>query len=308
MRRFTFVLALLAASAVSAAPADAAPTIQSATIEGTPLEGLTVVVTARDPDAAVNAVQVAFGEGEGGFGESACRIGRDGEPHPAGRGRAVRFEVPFEPTLGGAHELTVTVVSGACGGEKKATSVSLPYVVTTPGLPTTPDPEVPLLPLPPLPAVPPLARAAQSCPDAALEPAADNIKRVRAATLCLINAERAAKGLARLRSNRALRRAAVRHSRDMLFRRYFEHEGPQGPGLAARLKKVRYWPASASENLGAAQGVLATPATIIDAWMHSTSHRSNILNASFRHVGLGIIAGTPQGGPGATYTVDFGRR
>src|SRR5215212_2718255 len=111
MRRLTLVVVLLAASAAAVAPAHAAPTIQSAAVEGTALEGLTVVVTARDPDAAVNAVRVAFGDGEGGFGESACRIGRDGKPQAAGSlgpGRSVRFDVPFEPELSGLHDVAIT--------------------------------------------------------------------------------------------------------------------------------------------------------------------------------------------------------
>ena len=87
-----------------APPALAAPEIVSTQVTGSALseEGLTISVVAKDPDAAVNAVRLAFGEGEGGFGESACRIGRDGEPQAAGAlgpGRSVRFEVPFRPTL-----------------------------------------------------------------------------------------------------------------------------------------------------------------------------------------------------------------
>ena len=287
--------------------AHAAPVISSATIEGSAADGYTIIVAARDPDAAVNAVHVAFGEGEGGFGESACRIGRDREPR--GVGRPARFEVPFEPRLSGLHEIAVTVVSGACGGERRTTSVKLPLTVDLPGLPSVPDRDDPLLPpLPPLPPLLPLAAASAACADGDLVPSAENLARIRAATLCLINAERTARGLARLRTNRALRRAATRHSRDMISRRFFDHEGPQGPGLASRLKKVRYWPASASENIGAAQGAMATPDSMLDAWMHSTPHRANILHGAFRQAGLGIIAGTPQGGEGATYTVDFGRR
>jgi uncharacterized protein YkwD len=42
--------------------------------------------------------------------------------------------------------------------------------------------------------------------------------------------------------------------------------------------------------------------------MNSPGHRGNILSRSFRSVGIGIAAGTPSGGGGATYTTDFGRR
>ena len=309
MRSITTLFACTAAAVLLAAPgAHAAPEIVSTQVTGSALsdEGLTIAVVARDPDAAVNAIRVAFGDGEGGFGESACRIGRDGEPQAAGSlgpGRSARFEVPFRPTLSGPHQVQITIVSGACGDKRRTVSATLPIDVAVPGLPTVPDPG-----LPPLLPLPPLARIAATCPDAGLVPDATNLKRIRAATLCLVNQQRTAQGLKALRNSRPLRRAATRHSKDMIARRYFDHEGPKGPGLATRLQKVNYWPATASENLGAAEGAFATPAVMVDAWMHSSSHRTNILTAKFRQAGLGIVPGTPQGGGGATYTAAFGRR
>jgi uncharacterized protein YkwD len=304
----TLFACALAPALLSASPALAVPMITSKQVTGSALseEGLTISVTAVDPDAAVNAIRLSFGDGEGAFGESACRIGRDGEPEAAGSlgpGRSVRFDVPFRPTLSGEHQVSITVVSGACGGDEQVTSVVLPVGVDVPGLPTAPDPG-----LPPLLPLPPLARISATCPDADLVPDATNLKRVRAAALCLVNAERTSRGLPALRTSKVLRRAATRHSKDMVARRFFDHEGPKGPTLPARLKKVRYWPATASENLGAGDGVFSSPALMIDAWMHSSSHRTNILTARFRQAGFGIVPSTPQGGAGATYTADFGRR
>jgi uncharacterized protein YkwD len=304
----TLFACAVALALLPASPALALPTIVSTEVTGSAVsqEGFTISVVAKDPDAAVNAVRLAFGDGEGAFGESACRIGRDGEPQAAGSlgpGRSVRFDVPFHPTLSGLHEVSVTVVSGACGGEERTVSATVPIDVAVPGLPTVPDPG-----LPPLLPLPPLARITATCADTDLIPEPANVKRIRAATICLVNQERAARGLSRLRTNRFLRRAATRHSNDMVARRFFDHEGPSGPGLATRLQKVHYWPATASENIGAADGSFAAPAIMVDAWMHSSAHRTNILTAKFRQLGLGVVAGTPQGGSGATYTADFGRR
>jgi uncharacterized protein YkwD len=304
----TLLACAVAPALLCASPALAVPTIKSTQVTGSALseEGLTISVVAVDPDAAVNAIRLSFGEGEGAFGESACRIGRDGEPQAAGSlgpGRAVRFDVPFHPTLSGQHTVSITVVSGACGGDEKVTSVQIPVGVDVPDLPTVPDPG-----LPPLLPLPPLARIAATCPDADLVPEAANLKRVRAAALCMVNAERTSRGLSVVRNSKVLRRAATRHSKDMVARHFFDHEGPSGPTLPSRLKKVRFWPATASENLGAGDGVFASAAAMIDAWMHSSSHRTNILTAKFRQVGFGIVPSTPQGGTGATWTADFGRR
>jgi uncharacterized protein YkwD len=43
--------------------------------------------------------------------------------------------------------------------------------------------------------------------------------------------------------------------------------------------------------------------------MHSPEHRANILNGSYRHIGVAAESGTPVAGrqrDAATYTTDFG--
>ncbi|CAN5624084.1 hypothetical protein BH20ACT17_BH20ACT17_16250 [soil metagenome] len=42
--------------------------------------------------------------------------------------------------------------------------------------------------------------------------------------------------------------------------------------------------------------------------MDSTPHRANILKPEYRHQGVGVATGNPQGGSGATYTNVFGRK
>src|SRR5215213_2534630 len=193
MRHMKTLFATAAATVLlPASSALALPTIVSTEVAPAG-DGLTISIVAKDPGAAVNAVRLAFGDGEGSFGESACRIGRDGEPQAAGAlgpGRSVRFDVPFHPSLSGPHAVSVTVVSGACGGDERTVSATLPIAVDVPELPTVPDPA-----LPPLLPLPPLARIAATCADTDLVPDATNLKRVRAATLCLVNQERTTRGL-----------------------------------------------------------------------------------------------------------------
>jgi uncharacterized protein YkwD len=162
----------------------------------------------------------------------------------------------------------------------------------------------------------PARKAAQvECANVDLEPTADNLDDVRAAVLCLHNRDRAAAGLPPLKENSKLRKAAVGHSDDMVSRRYFDHDEPDGDDMTDRIKRAGYlrsgdsW--SLGENIAWGTADLATPAEIHNAWMHSAGHRANILRRAFREIGIGIVLGNPSVNPadaGATYTADFGVR
>jgi uncharacterized protein YkwD len=151
-----------------------------------------------------------------------------------------------------------------------------------------------------------------ACPGADVVPTAAALKQARAATLCLINQERTSRGLRVVHSQTRLRAAATRHSTSMVRRHFFDHSSPTGSTAATRVRAAGYLRGVATfqlgENIGAGEGVFGTPAAMVDAWMHSAGHRSNILRRSFRDIGIGIVAGTPTGGGGATYTTDFGVR
>jgi uncharacterized protein YkwD len=55
---------------------------------------------------------------------------------------------------------------------------------------------------------------------------------------------------------------------------------------------------------------LATPRSIVAAWMASPGHRANILDGHFRDTGIGIsphpLDSLARGQSGAMYTQDFG--
>ena len=136
--------------------------------------------------------------------------------------------------------------------------------------------------------------------------------QARHALLCLHNRIRLAHGLRRLRERPSLDRAAGSHSRQMVRAHYFEHTSPGGSTLVTRARAAGYLrPALAftlGENIGWGEGAFATPRAIVRAWMASPEHRRNILFPRFRDVGFGLVAGTPQGTAGATFTTDFGAR
>jgi uncharacterized protein YkwD len=134
------------------------------------------------------------------------------------------------------------------------------------------------------------------------------------ATVCLLNRERAQRGLPALRENGLLAAAALEHSRDMVQRRYFEHTSPDGRSVGDRLRAIGYSrgvSASAGENIAYGFGADSTPAAIVQIWMESPGHRADILRPAFTEIGIGIATGAPapssqEQADSATYTTDFG--
>lgn len=151
-----------------------------------------------------------------------------------------------------------------------------------------------------------------NCTDGDLLATAANLDRVRAATFCLVDQQRAAHGLAPLRDDPVLDAAAQSHSADMVAGDYFDHAAPDGSGPLDRVLAAGFAGLDGSlgvaENIATASGSLATPAATVADWMASPGHRANILGA-YSSAGIGVVAATPallgSGGQGATYTEDF---
>jgi uncharacterized protein YkwD len=159
------------------------------------------------------------------------------------------------------------------------------------------------------------AVSADDCIGADLLPTPLTLDIATKATFCLVNVQRTTHGLRALRDNSRIDKAAASHSKDMVARSYFDHVTPAGADPVTRLSRVHYitnsllsW--SIGEDLGWGSGTEATPRAIVQAWMDSPPHRANILRTSFRDAGVGVAYGAPQHVllPGATYTIDFGRR
>ena len=133
-------------------------------------------------------------------------------------------------------------------------------------------------------------------------------------TLCLINRERTQRGLPALHENALLDGTSQQHSDEMVRRNYFEHNSPDGRTVEDRLRDAGYARgvnASGGENIAYGVGAKATPAAIVEAWMHSPPHRADILRPAFTEIGIGVALGAPEVGPAkqadsATYTTDFG--
>ena len=159
------------------------------------------------------------------------------------------------------------------------------------------------------------ASAAASCPNANLTPTSGNVEQVRAAVLCLIDQERERHGEVALAPNAKLTHAAQAHSRDMAEQDYFSHIAPDGSTPLGRMRTSGYLSNSqdgymVGENIAWGTMWLATPQSIVNAWMASPGHRANILDGAYRETGVGVEPRPPaalaEGQAGALYTQDFG--
>ena len=154
--------------------------------------------------------------------------------------------------------------------------------------------------------------AGASCPDQTLAPAPATLAGLAAAQLCLLNGERADAGLPPLKLNAKLSAAARAHAADLVTGQYFSHTGRDGSTIRTRLDAAGYLPRTGGwaigENLAWGTGALATPGSIMRAWMNSPGHKENILNPEYREIGIGIVTGNPtsRNGSGATYANAFG--
>ncbi|OGK21235.1 hypothetical protein A3C23_01850 [Candidatus Roizmanbacteria bacterium RIFCSPHIGHO2_02_FULL_37_13b] len=109
----------------------------------------------------------------------------------------------------------------------------------------------------------------------------------------LTNQRRIENGLATLTFNAALSSAAVNKANDMFASGYWAHFNPQNNKSPWDfIRGAGYSYSLAGENL--AKNFSDAEATV-NAWMNSTSHRDNILKASYADVGFGIVNGKFNG-------------
>ena len=160
----------------------------------------------------------------------------------------------------------------------------------------------------------PAVSGAAECANRDVAPQAGNLGDVRSAVLCLVNAERTARGLQPLRGQVQLARSADGHAQDMVTHHFFAHDSKDGRTMTDRINAVGYLPKhnawALGENLAWGTGALATPAAIVDAWMHSAGHRTIMLSPKYRDAGIGVVIGVPDESlaGGATVAMDVGRR
>lgn len=106
------------------------------------------------------------------------------------------------------------------------------------------------------------------------------------------NVERGKVGATPVRYNVLLSKAAEAKAHDMFAKNYWAHFGPNGEKPWDFIQHEGYVYVAAGENLARdfndSQGV-------VDAWMHSPSHKENLLNKTYQDIGVAVVNGTLLG-------------
>jgi uncharacterized protein YkwD len=122
----------------------------------------------------------------------------------------------------------------------------------------------------------------------------------------LTNAQRLQAGLQPLTLNSKLNNSAQTHSEDMALRDFFDHKGSNGSSMGDRAKASGYNFSRLGENIAAGY---ATPEDVVQGWLNSPGHRANILNPSYREIGIGyyyLANDTGNVNENFYWTQDFG--
>ncbi|MFF5919752.1 CAP domain-containing protein [Streptomyces flavochromogenes] len=139
-------------------------------------------------------------------------------------------------------------------------------------------------PAQPRPAQPQGLQRAQGAAPVAQAPAGKAPRFVQD-VIALANAEREKAGCGPLRPESHLRTAAQGHADDMSARDYYEHDDPEGRDAGDRMTGAGYTWSTWGENIHRGP---KTPARAMEDWMDSPGHRANILNCSFKDIGVGV--------------------
>jgi len=120
-------------------------------------------------------------------------------------------------------------------------------------------------------------------------PAQEKISDAEKLLFDSVNHERAARGLALLKWEEGLARAARKHAARMAEQDLLEHQVPGEADLATRRERKgelqsyygEYWHGASADKFH-------------DGWMHSPGHRANILDAVSDSVGIAVVEGGEQ--------------
>ena len=145
-----------------------------------------------------------------------------------------------------------------------------PKVTVTQPAPTQTPPKTPTTPSTPAPAP--------------TTPPAGSVSADEQKAFNLLNADRAANGLAPLKLDSRLTLLGRKYAQDMINRKFFSHYNPEGQSPFDRMKAAGITYRAAAENIAINTSVEGAQ----KAFMNSSGHRANILSSNYTSVGVGV--------------------
>ncbi len=110
----------------------------------------------------------------------------------------------------------------------------------------------------------------------------------------LTNEVRTRRGLAPLKLDETLAKAAHEKGLDMLENDYWAHISSNGTTPWSFFLKANYDYRYAGENLARD---FDSPEGVVEAWMESPSHRDNLLSSKYEDIGIAVVQGDLSGSP-----------
>lgn len=109
--------------------------------------------------------------------------------------------------------------------------------------------------------------------------------------LTLINNERAKAGLPALQVDMELMKVARTKANDMVQNNYFSHYSPTYGSPFDMMRQFGISFKAAAENIAGNSTIQGA----VNAWMNSSGHKANIMNASYNYTGIGIAKSNKYG-------------
>ncbi|NMB97740.1 MAG: SafA/ExsA family spore coat assembly protein [Clostridiaceae bacterium] len=116
-------------------------------------------------------------------------------------------------------------------------------------------------------------------------PNIDDVKALENEVIRLTNEQRAKYGLPALKANWELSRVARYKSQDMVNKNYFSHNSPTYGSPFRMMENFGLRFTAAGENIAMGQ---QSAQQVVNAWMNSPGHRSNILSSTYNQIGVGL--------------------
>jgi uncharacterized protein YkwD len=103
--------------------------------------------------------------------------------------------------------------------------------------------------------------------------------------------------------NSQLTQAADGHSQDMAARNYFSHTSADGRTMSDRINASGYRWSTIGENIAAGQPSVDA---VMDGWLASDSHCANLMNPSFKEMGVSCVPGASGSRYRTYWTMNLG--